>query len=193
MVKRWSNPFKWCRTENNTFRNLLLYRVQLSFMFIIFSILTEINLTWCKVLFVPLFHFQMLDVLCTGMTCGHRSFHTWKLVWNHVLSECEIRVEFVIHTHGFCYSSCRLWCSCDSVMFTAGGVVEKVTSSAASVSCKWLFILSVIQCKHCLFLLLIMKCMPCKPHTYFDFQLPVKNSSLVHQTDLRIHQNMVSV
>jgi hypothetical protein len=35
-------------------------------------------------------------------------------------------------------------------MFTAGGVVEKVTSSAASVSCKWLCILSVSQCKHCL-------------------------------------------
>jgi hypothetical protein len=35
--------------------------------------------------------------------------------------------------------------------------------------------------------------MPCKPHTYFDFQLPVKNSSLVHQTDLRIDQNMVSI
>jgi len=35
--------------------------------------------------------------------------------------------------------------------------------------------------------------MPCKPHPNFDFQLPVKNSSLVQQTDLKIYQNMVSI
>jgi len=78
-------------------------------------------------------------------------------------------------------------------MFTTVRVLEEVTSSAASVSRKSLCILSVSQCKRCLFLIHIMKYMPCKPHSNSDFQLPVKNSSLVQQTDLKIDQNMVSV
>ena len=38
-----------------------------------------------------------------------------------------------------------------------------------------------------------MQYMPWKPHPNFHFQLPVKNSSLVQQTVLKIDQNMVSI
>jgi hypothetical protein len=37
------------------------------------------------------------------------------------------------------------------ILFTTGRVLEEVTSSAASASHKFLCVLSLSQCKHCLF------------------------------------------